>query len=134
MATLSKPILCLDFDGVCHSYVSGWRGADVIPDPPVAGLLEFIAEARRHFDIRIFSTRSHQKGGEAAMVRWFEEQHELWSAKVGRHILGGIGSVISFPKQKPPAMVSLDDRCLLFEGEWPSMERLVNFKPWNKKG
>ena len=29
---MSKPILCLDFDGVLHSYTSGWRGAR-IPDP-----------------------------------------------------------------------------------------------------
>ena len=31
---MPKPILCLDFDGVVHSYTSGWKGADVIPDPP----------------------------------------------------------------------------------------------------
>jgi hypothetical protein len=29
---LSKPILCLDFDGTIHSYISGWQGADVIPE------------------------------------------------------------------------------------------------------
>ena len=60
---MSKPILCLDFDGVCHSYVSGWKGADIISDPPVEGLFEFLREAGKHFSIHIYSSRSHQEGG-----------------------------------------------------------------------
>src|ERR1700743_3429981 len=55
-----KPILCLDFDGVIHSYASGWKGADVIPDPPVAGAIEFIREALKHFRVAIFSSRTNQ--------------------------------------------------------------------------
>jgi len=43
---MSKPILCLDFDGVIHSYSSGWKGADVIPDPPVPGAFDFIRRAK----------------------------------------------------------------------------------------
>ena len=39
---MSKPILCLDFDGVIHSYASGWKGADVIPDAAVPGAMEFL--------------------------------------------------------------------------------------------
>ena len=27
-----------DFDGVVHSYTSGWQGEDTIPDPPVPGI------------------------------------------------------------------------------------------------
>lgn len=36
-----KPILNFDFDGVCHSYTSGWQSADTIPDDPVPGLFDF---------------------------------------------------------------------------------------------
>ena len=68
---MSKPILCLDFDGVCHSYTSGWQGADNIPDPPVEGLFEFLIEAHQHFSIHIYSSRSHQEGGIIAMNKWF---------------------------------------------------------------
>ena len=65
-----KPILCLDFDGVCHQYTSGWKGADVCPDPPVLGLYEFLREAVEHFEVNIFSSRSGMDGGIQAMVAW----------------------------------------------------------------
>ncbi len=29
-----KQTVVFDFDGVIHSYTSGWKGATVIPDPP----------------------------------------------------------------------------------------------------
>ena len=45
------PILALDFDGVLHSYTSGWQGADVISDPPVPGAIEFLMEAVEHFEV-----------------------------------------------------------------------------------
>ena len=65
---MGKPILCLDFDGVIHSYTSGWKGADVIPDPPVDGALDFLERASAHFDVQIFSSRSNQPGGIEAMA------------------------------------------------------------------
>lgn len=127
---MGKPILCLDFDGVCHSYTSGWKGADVIPDDAVPGLFEFLEQAAPAFDIQVFSSRSHQDGGVEAMQFWFVEQRKKWREA------GGQGSEvisISFPKEKPPAMVSLDDRALTFNGVWPDIEMLRAFKPWNKK-
>lgn len=65
-----KPILCLDFDGVLHSYSSRWQGATVIPDPPVPGALKFVVEALDHFTVAILSSRSHRWGGRRAMKRW----------------------------------------------------------------
>ena len=54
---MSKPILCLDFDGVIHSYESGWKGAAAIPDDPVPGAAEFIRTAHEHFAVQVYSAR-----------------------------------------------------------------------------
>jgi hypothetical protein len=129
----SKPILCLDFDGVCHQYTSGWKGADAIPDEYVPGLFEFLEAVKEDFDIQIFSSRSHQEGGQAAMGLWFVDQRKLWRSR-GNGPPENTPLHLSFPDVKPPAFISIDDRCLLFEGTWPSVETLKNFKPWNKKG
>lgn len=118
-----KPILSLDFDGVCHSYASGWQGADVVSDPPVDGLFEFLEAANEKFNIHIFSTRSQQEGGIDAMMDWFVE-HEGDSTVVKE---------LFFPTEKPPALVGLDDRVLLFEGDWPDVDELADFEPWTKK-
>ena len=40
---------------------------------------------------------------------------------------------LSFPTQKPPAHVSLDDRAITFTGLFPDLEILRAFKPWNKQ-
>ena len=70
-----KPILCLDFDGVIHSYESGWQGPRNITDLPVPGALEFIVSAIEHFQIHIFSSRSRYFGGRWAMKRWLKSQY-----------------------------------------------------------
>lgn len=129
---MSKPILCLDFDGVCHQYNSGWKGATVIPDDYVPGLFEFLESVAPHFDIQVFSSRSGQPGGTDAMCLWFAEQRRKW-----RESGGGAGFTeivqISFPEEKPAAFITIDDRAITFNGTWPDVEFLRNFKPWNKR-
>lgn len=126
-----KPILCLDFDGVLHSYSSGWKGADVIPDPPVEGAITFLREAVKHFRVAIFSSRSNQSGGLRAMREWLgywvldqrlsDDEDLAWA------------SAIEWPTEKPAAFITIDDRALTFDGTWPAIETLLAFKPWNKK-
>ena len=130
---MSLPILCLDFDGVLHSYTSGWKGADVIPDPPVPGALPFLLEAVQHFRVAIFSSRSHQPGGRRAMREWLG----FWSVDTEHGLphdtdLAFLSS-IEWPLEKPAAMVTIDDRALTFDGTWPAIDVLKAFKPWNKK-
>jgi hypothetical protein len=129
---MTKPILCLDFDGVIHSYTSGWQGADVIPDPPVDGAMDFIWEATEHFTVAIFSSRTNQRGGLIAMQRWLREH---FMQQFGHRLLAAEDTYrdITWPVEKPPALVTLDDRALTFTGTWPSMEFIKAFKPWNKR-
>jgi hypothetical protein len=128
---MDKPILCLDFDGVCHSYKSGWQGATVIPDDAVPGLFEFLEQAAPYFTIQVFSTRSNTNAGRDAMALWFYEQRRKWRENGGGK---GFEEVIeiSFPENKPSAFITLDDRAVTFNGIWPDVDFLRNFKPWNK--
>lgn len=60
---MSKPILCVDFDGVIRSYSSGWKGETVIPDPPAPGALQWLARAVEWWDVQIYSSRSKTLDG-----------------------------------------------------------------------
>ena len=115
-----KPILLLDFDGVLHQYVSGWHGADKINDGPVPGAKEFVLEATEFFEVMIYSSRSLHPGGVAAMKEWLEKN-------------GFPVGFLSFPTEKPPAFLTIDDRCICFEGVFPAPEELRKFLPWNKR-
>ena len=127
---MSKPILCLDFDGVIHSYTSGWKGADIIPDPPVEGAFAFMLSALEHFQVVIFSSRAHQAGGQTAMKKWLRQN--AGSAWYESPAGPGIEDV-KFVNEKPAAMVTLDDRAITFTGTWPDVDTLRAFKPWNKR-
>ena len=126
---MRKPILCLDFDGVVHSYASGWKGADVVPDPPVEGAIAFMLGALHHFEVVIFSSRSNQPGGISAMKAWLREH----AGQCWHETPAGPGiEDVSFVTEKPPALVTIDDRAITFTGTWPAIETLKGFKPWNK--
>lgn len=152
MAT-HKPLLCLDFDGVIHSYSSGWKGATNIPDQPVEGALEFLLAALGKFEVAIFSSRSKHVFGRRAMKKWLRVQLRTWMEEKKipwrdlPHYVQDYGAppgyaeapwpnmivgMIKWPLFKPAASVTIDDRAITFTGEWPSMDKLAAFKPWNK--
>jgi hypothetical protein len=133
--SLQKTILC-DFDGVLHSYVSGWQGARVIADPPVDGAIDWLVSFLENycdvpeaygamappgeFKFCIYSSRSHQWGGLKAMKQWL----------VTHGLAAPYLEVLSFPIFKPPAWLTIDDRAICFMGVFPTVEQIRNFKPW----
>ena len=67
-----KKIVCIDFDGVIHSYKSKWQGMCVINDEPVRGAFEFLVELlEAGFQPAILSSRSGSWFGRRAMKKWF---------------------------------------------------------------
>jgi len=119
---MSKPILCIDFDGVIHSYASGWQGETIITDPPVPGAFEWLELLLPHFEVNIYSSRSKYKDGIGAMFAWF----------VNNGASASLLTQLSFPTQKPAAFLTIDDRCICFDGNFPSILNMLQFKPWNK--
>lgn len=129
---MGKPILCVDFDGVVHSYSSGWQGAAVVSDPPVEGAIAFLLGALLHFDVCIYSSRSSQPGGVAAMKNYLRHHAgQCWYESPAGPGLEDI----RFPEQKPAAFLTIDDRAICFEGDWSALQpvELLKFKPWNKR-
>ncbi len=120
-----KPTICVDFDGVLHSYSSGWQGVDVVEDPPVTRAIEWLTDMIQRDDIEvvIYSSRSKQSAGIRAMKEWLER----WGLHPD-HL-----ARLEFPTQKPAAFLTIDDRAICFDGTFPSAEEMKNFKPWNKR-
>ena len=124
---MEKPILVLDFDGVCHMYTSKWTNASTISDGPVPGMWKALHEYLMFFDVQILSSRSCQEGGIVAMRDWFESHVKDVTDRV-------VLSQLKFPVEKPPAFLTIDDRVVQFDGTWPKAAELLKFKPWNKRG
>lgn len=123
---MKKPILCLDFDGVIHSYTSGWKGARNIPDPPMPGALNFMAEALEEgWDVVIHSSRARYFGGISAMRAWLREH-----AGNGWDTMGPSLCDVRFTRWKPPAVLTIDDRAMRFNGVWPGLAAIKKFKPY----
>jgi len=114
-----KQTVVFDFDGVIHSYSSGWQGEDVIPDPPVKGIREAIIEIKNAgYKVVVVSTRCATNRGMAAMDRWLSKHGIL---------------VDRLSKEKPPAIVYIDDRAICFDGNPAGLlVKIQMFKPWNK--
>lgn len=139
-----KPILSIDFDGVIHSYKSGWKGAHVIPDDPVPGALDaLLAYLDAGFVVAIFSSRSKSIRGRWAMKRWMRK-HLAKSWESGSRApsfaeaecWGDAAAVVnrfSWPWFKPSAVLTIDDRAVCFNGTFPPVSAIKIFQPWNKR-
>lgn len=112
--------VAVDFDGVIHSYTSPWEGADVIPDPPVKGSIEWLCEISNHFVVVIHTTRGETRKGREAVAQYLQDN--------------GFMRPVKITNEKIPALVYVDDRGYRFDGvNFPSRNDVHRLIPWNKR-
>lgn len=110
-----------DFDGVIHSYTSGWLGETTIPDPPVPGIREALKEIHgAGYEVVVISTRCATAKGKGAIEAW------LYNNGLREYI-------DKVCKEKPPAIAYIDDRAICFDGHPENLlKKIQNFEPWYK--
>lgn len=113
--------LCFDFDGVLHSHLSGWKGAGVIPDPPVDGMVDAVKRLQAlGWDCVVCSSRARTTEGARAIREWLKAN--------------GFPAMV-LHEFKPPAELYIDDRGLRFNGSASAMLSDIDAwtGPWNKQ-
>ena len=113
-------IIVFDFDGVIHSYASGWQGVDVANDQPVKGIKEVIEQLRKKgYKVVIHSSRCSKLEG-INCIEYYCNEHNIVVDDV----------VID----KPPAYLTIDDRAICFNPSNISslIDEIENFKPWTQ--
>ena len=128
-----KPTICVDFDGVIHSYEKGWQNG-VIYGSVVSGFFEWVERVRNACRLVIYSSRSKDEAGAVAMSLWLHEQRNKWIAAGGQR--DPIAPLeIEFAHEKPAAWLTIDDRAIRFTGDWAAPEltvdAILSFKPWS---
>lgn len=113
------PTVVFDFDGVIHSYVSGWKGAENAPDPVVPGIKEAIDQLRElGYKIVVVSTRCASAAGMGTVRKYLKDN---------------CIEVDDVMAEKPPALCYVDDRAICFRGDAGTLvEQVRSFKSWTE--
>jgi hypothetical protein len=117
--TANRYTVAVDFDGVIHSYSSPWVSHEHIPDPPVAGAIEWLNDIADDFDVVILTTRGATLEGRIAVGEWLDAH--------------GFTRYREVTAQKVAALIYLDDRAVRFDGSnFPDAQAIHAARPWNK--
>lgn len=108
----SRPVVCVDLDGVLNTF-DVWRSPEYF-HPLRPGARDFLARLHeRGYRVVVFTVRWYEW-----VEKWLEENN------VGQY-------VDEVTDRKPPAQVYLDDRAVCFQGDFDeAYHRIVTFKPF----
>ena len=141
-----RDAIAIDFDGVLHSYVSGWKGVSVIADHPVPGAIGWLIGIAMYspYDIIIHSCRCREQEGIEAIENWIYDQvktqlnhssqyaYEEGYQEMEDDLVSVCASIVCSAEKSTKAFIFIDDRGWKFNGTFPSLTELDHFKPWYK--
>ena len=125
-----KYTVCVDFDGVLHTYDGRYEGDHIAEGLPIEGAIGWLFEAVQHFEVVILTTRGGSWRGRRAIRRWLRKHSgDIFYDGPGYR---GIKDV-KITNRKPPALMYIDDRAVRFTGEyWPNPREVHRARPWWK--
>lgn len=129
-----KKRIGLDFDGVLHSYTSGYTGIHP-QDPPVIGAIAFVNWlVEQKYEIHIFTARLSQLSD--LRKDNLEEHREAIRAWLEKHGFP-VNNIKTIDGQKPAADVFIDDNGYRFDGDFTKVIDGINsgalLRPWFEK-
>ena len=88
---------------------------------------------RDDFTLVVYSSRSKDETMREAMADWIGKHFSAWLKANSYPDDKAVSLAIA--TDKPSAWLTIDDRCVRFEGDWNARElspaALWTFKPWN---
>lgn len=128
-----RPTLAVDFDGVVNPYSRGWQGGELYEREVTPGFWLWLETVSERFDVVIhssrFADRDPQLVGDWLRARWAEHS--------GMDGVPDWLERLAFSPTKPPAWLTVDDRCVRFDGDWSAdelrPEAMLAFEPWTQR-
>lgn len=113
--------IAVDFDGTLHPYTRGWTGSEPDDEPPFPGAEAFLLGLLRDgYDIAIFSCRADHLDGELGIIRWLNKHmRPIFLAMRD-------DKRVTVTHVKPPAVAYVDDRAVVFTGDYDSARARVD--------
>lgn len=112
---MKKKTIVFDFDGVIHKYSKGYQGESIY-DEPNQNVIKVINQLRyMNYEVVIVSTRCNTLQGIEAIKMWLDKYNII---------------VDKVCKEKPPALVYIDDRAIKFDPKADNLlDQIINFQP-----
>jgi hypothetical protein len=127
-----RPTISVDFDGVVNPHSKGWQDGGLYEREVTPGFWTWLETVSQSFAVVIHSSRFAEDGAVELARGWLHACHETAGSPCRAAL-----AAVRFSATKPPAWLTIDDRCVRFDGDWSAddlqPEALRAFKPWTQR-